>query len=46
MQRYYQKSGGNDGIGFAIPVDMVRDVVTKLVTDGKSSKRISWGYDC
>ncbi|MDX4059877.1 Do family serine endopeptidase [Aliarcobacter skirrowii] len=29
------KSGGNDGIGFAIPVDMVRDVVTKLVTDGK-----------
>lgn len=29
------KSGGNDGIGFAIPVDMVRDVVTKLVADGK-----------
>src|SRR5574344_1818701 len=29
------KSGGNDGIGFAIPVDMVKDVVTKLVVDGK-----------
>ena len=29
------KSGGNDGIGFAIPVDMVKDVVSKLVSDGK-----------
>lgn len=29
------KSGGNNGIGFAIPVAMVKDVVTKLVADGK-----------
>ncbi|WP_026804092.1 Do family serine endopeptidase [Aliarcobacter lanthieri] len=29
------KSGGNDGIGFAIPVEMVKDVVSKLVSDGK-----------
>ena len=29
------KSGGNNGIGFAIPADMVKDVVEKLVTDGK-----------
>lgn len=29
------KSGGNNGIGFAIPVDMVKDVVEKLVSDGK-----------
>jgi len=29
------KSGGNNGIGFAIPVDMVKDVATKLVADGK-----------
>ncbi|MCG3720105.1 PDZ domain-containing protein, partial [Aliarcobacter butzleri] len=29
------KGGGNNGIGFAIPVDMVKDVVEKLVTDGK-----------
>lgn len=29
------KSGGNDGIGFAIPVDMVKNVVTKLIEDGK-----------
>src|SRR5574344_440406 len=29
------KSGGNDGIGFAIPVEMVKDVVGKLVSDGK-----------
>jgi serine protease Do len=28
-------SGGNDGIGFTIPVDMVRDIVTKLIEDGK-----------
>jgi len=29
------KSGGNNGIGFAIPVDMVKNIVTKLVVDGK-----------
>jgi len=29
------KSGGNEGIGFAIPVEMVKDVVSKLVIDGK-----------
>jgi len=29
------KSGGNEGIGFAIPVEMVKDVVSKLVSDGK-----------
>ncbi|OCL83358.1 Do family serine endopeptidase [Arcobacter porcinus] len=32
------KSGGNDGIGFAIPVDMVKDVVGKLVLDGKVTR--------
>jgi serine protease Do len=29
------RSGGNDGIGFAIPVDMVKNVVKKLIEDGK-----------
>ena len=29
------KSGGNQGIGFSIPIDMVKNVVTKLVLDGK-----------
>ncbi len=29
------KSGGNDGIGFAVPVNMVKDVSSKLVSDGK-----------
>jgi len=29
------RSGGNQGIGFAIPVDMMRNVVTKLITKGK-----------
>ena len=32
------KSGGNNGIGFSIPVDMVKDVVKKLVTDGKVTR--------
>ncbi len=32
------RSGGNDGIGFAIPVDMVKNVVIKLVEDGKVTR--------
>jgi len=28
------RSGGNQGIGFAIPVNMARDVMTSLVTEG------------
>lgn len=32
------KSGGNNGIGFAIPIDMVKNVVTKLVKDGKVTR--------
>ena len=27
--------GGNSGVGFAVPVDSIRDVVPKLVKDGK-----------
>jgi serine protease Do len=34
------KSGGNDGIGLAIPVDMVKDITKKLIRDG----RVSRGY--
>ena len=30
--------GGNNGIGFAIPVAMVKDVVGKLVADGKVTR--------
>ncbi len=33
-------SGGNDGVGFTIPVDMVRDVASKLVEEG----RVERGY--
>ena len=29
------ESGGNNGIGFTIPVDMMRNVVQKLIKDGK-----------
>ncbi|NPA04325.1 MAG: Do family serine endopeptidase [Epsilonproteobacteria bacterium] len=29
------RSGGNNGIGFAIPVNMMRDVVKKLIEKGK-----------
>ena len=32
------KGGGNNGIGFAIPVAMVKDVVGKLVADGKVTR--------
>ena len=32
------KSGGNNGIGFAIPVAMVTDVVKKLIEDGKVTR--------
>ncbi len=32
------KSGGNNGIGFAIPVEMVKDVVKKLIADGKVTR--------
>ena len=32
------KSGGNNGIGFSIPVAMVKDVVKKLVADGKVTR--------
>jgi len=32
------KSGGNNGIGFAIPVQMVKNVVEKLVSHGKVSR--------
>jgi len=32
------KSGGNNGIGFAIPIDMVKNVVKKLISDGKVTR--------
>ncbi len=32
------KSGGNNGIGFAIPISMVKDVVKKLIEDGKVTR--------
>ena len=28
-------SGGNTGVGFAVPVDSIRDVIPQLVKDGK-----------
>tara|TARA_R100001143_G_scaffold52481_2_gene47682 strand:+ start:51560 stop:53044 length:1485 start_codon:yes stop_codon:yes gene_type:complete len=34
------RSGGNQGIGFAIPVNMVRSVMEALITDG----RVTRGY--
>ena len=32
------KSGGNNGIGFAIPASMVKDVAKKLIEDGKVTR--------
>ncbi len=34
----YSESGGNIGIGFAIPINVARDIADKLVTDGKISR--------
>src|SRR5439155_5211572 len=34
------RSGGNQGIGFAIPANLTRDVMTSLVKDG----RVTRGY--
>jgi len=32
------RTGGNQGIGFAIPVNLAREVMTALVTDGKVTR--------
>ncbi len=32
------RGGGNNGVGFAIPVSMVKDIVQKLVSEGKVSR--------
>ncbi|WP_419771256.1 MAG: Do family serine endopeptidase [Candidatus Marinarcus sp.] len=32
------RSGGNDGIGFAIPINMVKNVAKKLIQDGKVTR--------
>ncbi|MGB5919198.1 Do family serine endopeptidase [Arcobacter sp.] len=32
------RSGGNNGIGFAIPINMVKEVATKLVEEGKVTR--------
>lgn len=32
------QTGGNHGIGFSIPVDMVKNIVSKLIKDGKVSR--------
>ncbi len=34
----FSKGGGNDGIGFTIPVDMVQNVVSQLIKDGKVTR--------
>lgn len=34
----FSKGGGNDGIGFTIPVDMVQNIVTQIVKNGKVSR--------
>jgi serine protease Do len=34
----YSRSGGNQGIGFAIPTDLARTVMVSLVTTGKVSR--------
>jgi len=36
--RGFGGSGGNDGVGFAIPIDMAQNVADKLIKDGKVSR--------
>ncbi|HHH19368.1 MAG TPA: trypsin-like serine protease, partial [Campylobacterales bacterium] len=36
------RTGGNHGIGFSIPVDMVKNVVSKLVLDGEVQRGFMW----
>ena len=36
--RHLSRSGGNQGIGFAIPVSLARDVMESLVKDGKVTR--------
>jgi serine protease Do len=36
----YSRSGGSQGIGFAIPIDMAKSIMTSLISDG----RVSRGY--
>lgn len=42
------RSGGNQGIGFAIPVNMVRNVMEALITDGRVARGylgLTWSSD-
>jgi serine protease Do len=34
----YSRTGGNQGIGFAIPTDLARDVMASLISDGKVTR--------
>jgi len=37
------RSGGNQGIGFAVPINMARTVMTSLITSGKVVRGI-WAW--
>ncbi len=34
----YSRSGGSQGIGFAIPIDMAKSIMSSLIADGKVSR--------
>ena len=34
----YSRSGGSQGIGFAIPIDMAKSIMESLIADGKVSR--------
>jgi S1-C subfamily serine protease len=36
----FSQGGGNIGIGFAIPIDMAKSIVTQLKDKGKSDTRL------
>ena len=37
-QSIFSRSGGNNGIGFAIPINLARSVMDRLTTDGKFTR--------
>ena len=36
----FSESGGNEGIGFAIPINTARDIAARLVSDGRISRGV------
>ena len=38
----YSRSGGYQGLAFAIPIDVAMEVANQIIEDGRGFSRISW----